>query len=216
MADTDPGPRPASMHTGGNVFVSRIQVRDDELAGRLKVSRNPVREALRALETAGWVTVHHRRGAYVSVPAADDGNQLFEVRCMLESQAAGLAAERMVPGTIAQLRDLLEEGAAAAAAADRDRVIALNTAFHRLVFASAGNAVLSELLQVLEKRVTWHFSTIATARGVHSWEEHALLLDALAAGDATRAAAEMTSHIEASRALYREQMTAEQPDVQTG
>lgn len=176
---------------------------ESDLAAQLDVSRNPVREAIRALEAAGWVEVVPRRGAHVVVPKPNEGDHLFEVRAMLEPEAAALATQRIEPAELAQLRALLQEGTDAAAAGEADRTVELNAAFHRAVFSAARNSVLTRMLVDLEKHAMWHFSAIATARGMHSWHEHGSLLDAMADGDAERAAKEMRDHVTASREAYR-------------
>lgn len=176
---------------------------ETELAERLGVSRNPIREALRSLETAGWVEVRPRRGAFVTMPSPRDGDHVFEVRALFEPQAARLAAERLETETLGELHELLGEGTAAATRGDADAVVELNALFHRTVFEAAGNPVLADLLRNLEKKAMWHFSTIATNRGIDSWYEHESLLQALSVGDGARAFAEMEAHVRASWASYR-------------
>ena len=67
---------------------------EDRLALQLGVSRNPVREAIRALEGTGLVEVLPRRGAYVSRIEPDQIVQLLELRCVIEAYAAERAAIR--------------------------------------------------------------------------------------------------------------------------
>jgi DNA-binding GntR family transcriptional regulator len=187
---------------------------ENELAEQLGVSRSPIREALRALETAGWVEVQPRRGAFVTVPGPHEGDHLFEVRSIFEPRAAALAAERITPDTLEQLERLTQQGFAAAERGDGDAVVELNALFHRAVFAATGNRVLTDTLLNLEKKSMWHFSTIATARGVDSWHEHTTLLEALAAGDADTASAEMEAHVRASWDSYRR--AAEEGSTEVG
>lgn len=176
---------------------------ESELAAQLQVSRNPVREAIRALEAAGWVTVIPRRGAHVIMPEPNEGDHLFEVRTMFEPEAASLATRRVTDAELEHLRSLLAEGSEAAGRGDADGTVELNAMFHRAVFSAARNPVLLQVLLNLEKRSMWHFSAIATARGMHSWNEHASLVEAMAAGDHRRAAEEMREHVTASREAYR-------------
>lgn len=180
-----------------------------ELAARLDVSRNPVREAIRALEAAGWVEVIPRRGTYVISADAEEGDHLFEVRALLEPEAAALATERIRREELEELEELLEKGTQAAVVKDTDATVELNAMFHRKVFAAARNPVLYQVVHNLEKRAMWHFSTIATARGLDSWHEHSELLGALVDGDQARAASEMRDHVNASREAYRRAARAE-------
>jgi DNA-binding GntR family transcriptional regulator len=192
---------------------------ESELAAQLGVSRNPVREAIRALESAGWVDVVARKGAHVVTPAPEEGDHLFEVRWMFEPQAAALAAERVDGAQLAHLDEVLADGFRAAERGDADATVELNAVFHRAVFAAAGNDVLVQTLRRLEKRAMWHFSTIATARGLDSWHEHTSLLDALRRGDGARASQEMADHVMASWRKYGERgegTGSSQPEGMTG
>src|SRR5918999_3602432 len=65
---------------------------EDRLAEQLGVSRNPVREAIRALESTGLDEVRPRKGAYVSSFDVEDVRKLLEIRALLEAYAAELAA----------------------------------------------------------------------------------------------------------------------------
>lgn len=176
---------------------------ESDLASRLGVSRNPVREAIRALEAAGWVEVVARKGAHVVTPQPNEGNHLFEVRWAFEPQAAALAAQRVQPAQLTSLDETLADGFRAAERGDVDATVELNAVFHRAVFDAAGNPVLSQMLRRLEKKAMWHFSAIATARGLDSWHEHTSLLDALKERDDARAAREMGEHVAASWRSYR-------------
>lgn len=189
---------------------------ESELASQLGVSRNPVREAIRALEAAGWVEVVARKGAHVVTPKPNEGDHLFEVRWMFEPQAAGLAAQRVDPEQLAHLDEVLTDGFEAARRGDGEATVELNAIFHRAVFAAADNSVLAEMLRRLEKHTMWHFSAIATARGLDSWHEHTSLLEALRQGDQERASQEMGDHVLASWQLYRQQMDRADIEVQSG
>ena len=80
---------------------------ETELARRFRVSRTPVREAIRQLAASGLVEVRAHRGAVVAHPTEERLNGMFEAMAELEALCAGLAAERMT----APERRLLEDGA---------------------------------------------------------------------------------------------------------
>ena len=69
-----------------------VRLVEDHIAAELGVSRSPVREALRALETEGLVELSPRRGVFVAAVSQEDAVQIFEAREALESFAARLAA----------------------------------------------------------------------------------------------------------------------------
>lgn len=64
---------------------------ENQLAAQLEMSRTPVREALRVLEREGWVEIHNGIGAYVKPVSSKDIQDIYEVRCLLEIQAAQTA-----------------------------------------------------------------------------------------------------------------------------
>ena len=83
---------------------------EDRLAEQLGVSRNPVREAIRALENTGLVEVRPRRGAYVATLDPERAVELLELRSVLEAFAAQLAAQRRTPEQLAEIRHWFEVG----------------------------------------------------------------------------------------------------------
>jgi DNA-binding GntR family transcriptional regulator len=177
---------------------------EPDLAKRLGVSRNPVREALVTLQRDGWVEVRHRQGAFVRAPGPDEAHETFEVRGMLERQAAQLAARKITAAQLEALDGILTTGRAAYAAGDNVGLVEANAAFHRIVADASGNRVLQDLLLQLEKRVKWFFGAVAVARGADSWREHEELSRYLREHDAEGAARVMKTHTETTHRVYLE------------
>jgi len=175
---------------------------EQDLAERLGVSRNPIREALQALERGGWVELRPRHGAFVHTPSTREATEFFHVRSVLETEAARLAAEHADDDATAALSALVDE---AARTPETDaRILAdLNTRFHRQIAAMAGNRVLADLLATFEKRLRWYFKPVAALRGGRSWDQHAALVKAFAAGDAGHAEALMREHTAGTARAYR-------------
>jgi DNA-binding GntR family transcriptional regulator len=189
---------------------------ESELADRLDVSRGPVREALQALHSQGWVQLRPGRGAFVHEPSADEVDQVFAVRAALESEAAGLAAERIGAEDLAELRDICAGGRAAVAAGDSGEVVAANSALHRRIARLSGVDLLCGYIESLDLRVRWFYLPVARTRGLDSWDEHDQLLGALDAHDRDRAAALMRWHTEQTRQAYREMVTGARAHSQAG
>lgn len=82
---------------------------EDSLAAAMGISRTPVREALRLLQTEGLVTVVPKSGTFVFNPVEDDIVELCEFRVMLEVRAATLALRRAAPETLASLLAAMAE-----------------------------------------------------------------------------------------------------------
>jgi DNA-binding GntR family transcriptional regulator len=176
---------------------------EEQLASRLGVSRNPVREALQTLASEGFVEILPRRGAVVAQITPEQAEDLFDVRLALESLAARLAARRADDATVGRLRDVLRRAREATEASELDVLAACNTEFHQLVVEAAGNDYLRLLVAPMARRVQWVFRMSAAERAPHSWTEHEELLHAIADGDEEYAEAVARAHVTAARASYR-------------
>jgi DNA-binding GntR family transcriptional regulator len=162
---------------------------EDRLAEQLGVSRNPVREAIRALENTGLVEVRPRKGAYVSSFDVGDVRKLLELRAVLEAYAAELAAAaaHADPDGVARLTALLEGGRAASASDDLVRAAECHRDFHLAVERMADNPYLAHAVAPLRHQTELVFSVISAQREQMSWDEHEQVRDAIAAGDVTAA-----------------------------
>lgn len=134
---------------------------EDRLAADFGVSRNPVREALRVVQTEGFVVMVPRRGAFVALPDASTIADMFAVRERLETLAARLAAERAAEADVADLRALLAAAREATEQVDFSRVAELNSELHLRVIAIAGNGWLSSIATALYLHVHWVFRRVS-------------------------------------------------------
>ena len=178
------------------------RLREQELAEQFGVSRGPVREAMLALERAGWVEIRHRRGAYVRTPEPKEVKHVLEVRESLEARAAALASQRISEPELSELDDIIEEGLRALKAEDLDALVDLNTQLHRKIARSTNNSILCDMLEQLEKRIVWVLSAVMPTRGHDSWVEHRDLVEALRQNDAGKAAEIMKQHTRSTLAAY--------------
>jgi len=172
-------------------------VSERELQERLGLGRTPVREALRDLARDQLVEVYPRRGIVVSGVDAGDLAELSEVRVMLESQAARLAAIRREPQDLAETIGLLDELARLPGAHDERQLIELDQRIHRHVYRCAHNAFLEETLErhyVLTLRI-WHLALDRVDCLHDAVDEHRELLEAIRDGEGARAAAVMRAHV---------------------
>jgi DNA-binding GntR family transcriptional regulator len=176
-----------------------------ELAEYLGVSRQPVREALQRLQTEGWVDLRPAQGAFVHMPTEEEADQLLSVRSVLETHSARLAAEHATPEDVERLWKLQNEGVDALAAEDVKRLVAANASLHNFIMKLSGNAVLAELIGLVDRRVRWYYTPIARPRGHDAWNEHAELIKAISEKDAESAGRIMAQHTERTRQAYHEQ-----------
>lgn len=170
-----------------------------ELADQLGVSRAPVREALRALESEGFVTVVPRKGVVVSVLTARDVQELFDIREALDVLACRRAAERATPAELAELKAQVEAARSALKEQDFAKFGRANEAFHDKIIELAQNGHLARLVQPLQGRLHWLLRQ--TDRPAELCEEHDALYRAIASGDPEGAGAEALRHDLANRAI---------------
>jgi DNA-binding GntR family transcriptional regulator len=174
------------------------------VAAEFKVSRVPVREALRRLEAEGLVAIAPRQGAVVSDLSPQQFLDAYRVREVLEALAVELAAPRLRPDDLDRLRALQGQMHDAAIASDADRFFAANRAFHALIVEQSANEYLQAIYFPLMDQMRRYRSPSLELRGGlgRSIDEHEAILRALAAGDGVEAARLLREHIQApQRAL---------------
>lgn len=175
---------------------------EESLAAELGVSRNPIREAFQVLAAEGFVILEPRRGARVASIDARRATEIFEVRAGLEGLVAELAARNRTDSTIADLRAIVAEGRRVANSGDLHRLPRLNTRFHEHLAEIAGNTLLTSMLGQLSGIIRWIYAERLEARVLGSWHEHALITDAVAAGDDVEARRLTIAHVHSARDAY--------------
>ena len=179
------------------------RLREEHIAEEQRVSRVPVREALQRLEREGYVVLAPRRGARVALPSPERVMHVMEVRRALEVFAARRAADNRGGEVADDLRAVLDAGLRAVAAHDLSDVPGLIDRFHDLVAVASGNSELVQQLDALRSRVRWLFAVDVAHRSEKSWSDHEIILTAILAGDADRAAELMDVHVARDEDLYR-------------
>lgn len=190
-----------------------------ELAGALGVSRAALREGLRILEAEGLLNVEHGRGTFVadirsraSVTRASIGaptlvskeiQDLYQVRRILEPEAAALAALNIRRSDVTALRKYCERGVLMASRPkpDLERLQLLNRKFHLAILAACGNAAIERIVAGVFDLLAEnsHLSLNRQERAMRSWAtgfgEHLRVAEAIAAGDAEAARELMAEHL---------------------
>lgn len=167
------------------------------LAERFGVSRTPVREALQKLCTSGLVEQIPRRGVFVRHPGPAELVEMFEVMSELEASCGRLAARRITDAQLDALRASNERCREALETGDADAYYRQNEEFHLLIYNAAGNSFLEDQTMRLHRRLKAFRRMQLHLRGrlAQSMAEHEEVLDALAAGDAERAAETLRDHV---------------------
>ena len=199
------------------VIASGTWLRQQAIAEQFGVSRTPVREALQKLETRGVLELVPNRGALVRGPTPLEIRETYRVRAELEGLAAELAAVRIQPGELDELRKASElfgraiqrfvkRGAAQDVPSSADGTWRqANTRFHEIVHAAAGNdrlrAVIADLHRTFPRNLTWSALRGNPRLLVRNVAEHDAILEAIAAGDPARAREAMSGHVRRSGEL---------------
>ena len=173
-------------------------VSEQELMSRLSLGRTPVREALRALAQEKLVEVYPRRGMFVAGVDVRNLAALSEIRGVLEPFAAGLAAERLNDDDRAELDALLRELDALGGEPEERRLIEADQRIHRFVHRAAHNEFLESALDehYMHALRIWFLALDRVTQLADAVLEHHALLEAIRDGDAERAAAVMSSHVD--------------------
>ncbi len=169
-----------------------------KLAEEYGISRTPLREALKVLAAEGLVTMKVRRGAYVTEVSEQDLTDVYHLLGLLESDAAGVVAERATEAQLNELRRLHDELEATARPGhvDRELFFAINERFHMRLLAIADNRWRDQMVADLRKvmKLNRHNSLLKSGRLVESLAEHRALMVAIESRDPQAAAARMREH----------------------
>jgi GntR family transcriptional regulator, transcriptional repressor for pyruvate dehydrogenase complex len=196
--------------------------KESELAADLGLSRNSLREAVRALSQLRVLEVRQGDGTYVSslepdlllestgfvshLLLGDTEVELYEVRRILEAAAASLAAGRIDAGEKEDLARILQRMRQTQTV---EELVEADVAFHAVIAKAAGNAVLASLLASLSTRTMrvrlWHGRAADDALD-ETREEHRRIYEAIVAGDPELARAAATAHIASGERWLRAQV----------
>lgn len=171
-------------------------IREAELMDNLRFGRTPIREALKRLQTENLVDVVPRRGLFVADITITDLQQIYEVRVEVESLCARLAAERLSPGDLAEMQQLVAQYKMSDHM-DKVWVLQHDRQLHELLARSAGNKFLYhdfEQYYNLSIRI-WHLALSRIRAEDINVEAHIDILGAIEAGDCLQAEGRMRQHI---------------------
>jgi DNA-binding GntR family transcriptional regulator len=189
------------------------RINEPDVAARLRVSRVPVREALRELESTGLVSSRKHAGVFVRTLQPKEVADLYEMRALLDGHAgrrAAAQADAPRRALVKRLGALLREMKGHARKRDVQAYYAANLAFHWAVVEAADNAALAHTYRGIVQQL--HLSRLKNlARDVGmraSVDEHEPIVAALADGDGARAQALLERHVAAAHERLVEQLGA--------
>jgi len=188
------------------------RIRQNELAERLGVSRQPVSHALHLLHRQGLVAESGRRGFEVTQLDPARIRQLYEVRGAIDALAARLAAGRAAADANGRAR--LEAALHAGRAIDRktplSTLIALDVEFHGAIYHLAGNPAIEEMIAPQWPHMRRSMATVLAELDYResAWSDHERIAAAILAGDEGIAEAAASAHAQAAGQLTEERLRA--------
>jgi DNA-binding GntR family transcriptional regulator len=117
---------------------------ETELSKEFKLSRTPVRQALGRLITEGFLEKKPKKGCVIPIPSADDAKMVFDARCLIEGEAAALAALNASKVDINSFRDLLKKELIAVKSHNRESYSLTNEQFHFGIAKACGNSYIEQ------------------------------------------------------------------------
>jgi DNA-binding GntR family transcriptional regulator len=169
-------------------------LRQENLAKHYAVSRIPVREALRRLESEGWIVLLRNRGARVSPLSVEEAREIYEIRASLEATALRLAAPHHTPQSLKQAAAVLR-----VSRSERDHSLYAqhNREFHLSLYAPAGRPRLLAMIDSLHSQGERYLrlKLDMPAYKNQSDDEHEEILKALRGGKIGRAVQILQAHM---------------------
>jgi DNA-binding GntR family transcriptional regulator len=177
---------------------------EEDLSERFKVKRHVVRQALSELETMGVVRREPNRGATVRHYGAEEVEQLYLVRALVERTAAELISLPATPALVRQLSDIHDRHCAAVKKGDLRRVFRENLLFHKTFFAACGNSPLVDVIEqlALKAHAIRSYSIRNPELLVSVIADHAKLIKVLQGSDRDKLMRLVVQHIQPAKETY--------------
>lgn len=171
------------------------QLKQQELADRLGMSATPIREVLRILETEGLLERIPYKGVYVAEVSPQEASEITPIRAALEGLAVEMGVPHLTDRDIEMLERLAHAMESALAEMNFAQVRRLNYDFHILIYRASGSNTLVSMIERLWPRFATNLLWMIPGRAERSIQQHYVILEAIRARDAQRAAELVAEHI---------------------
>ncbi len=185
---------------------------ENQIAEELRVSRTPIREALRQLEKEGLVESVPNRGAFVLGLTKQDIEDIYAVRAAVEVLAADWAVRRITEEELAGLREIFELMEFYSEKQNSEKVLELNKEFHQIIYHASGSRFLSQLLKSYQEYVEeTRKATVYCSKNLPViLEEHRNIFEAICERNAKLAKERLSAHLSNSQKRAEQSMKMEQ------
>lgn len=194
-------------HILSGKYATGLHLTEEMLAEDIDVSRTPIREALRRLNSEHFVKFIPNHGTFVSTWSHDDVNDIFQLRTMLEGYSASRAATRISEDSISQLEQCASELEVLSKNRTPDlhhAMIEINQRFHTIIMEAANSGRILRMLSWLVEipMILKTLEMYDDADVARSNYQHRELIDALKAKDGPWAQSVMESHLRAAHNIF--------------
>ncbi|WP_244519248.1 GntR family transcriptional regulator [Paracoccus alcaliphilus] len=193
-------------------FASGDRLVERSLCDQLGVSRSVVREAIRYLEAEGPVETLPRSGPVVATLDWPRARQIYDIRRLLEAEAAAACAAAADPVVEARLRAALDGMQLAKGSGRPDGLLAATTSFYEVIFTAAGHEVAWEIVQRLNGRISRlrAITLASTDRSISGHAHMQRICAAICNRDPAAAAAAVHAHLKDAAEIARASLEAPQ------
>jgi DNA-binding GntR family transcriptional regulator len=168
-----------------------------QLAMKMKISRGPLREALRMLQNEGLVMHENNRGAFVTTLSKEDTWEIYTLHALLESGAAELAMNKLTDQEFDKLREILKEMKQAISDNDLEKMMQCDLEFHRTIVQASKHQRLLQYHEQLNIQLGAMFLTMSSKvplRVQKAIENHEVLIEALKSNDSEHVKKAFSDH----------------------
>lgn len=190
------------------------QVNEAQIARQAGISRGPVREAIQQLVGEEILVSFPHRGTFVAEWSKKDIIEVYGVRALLESYAAGLAAQTMKPEDFDEMSEIIQNMLAAAQDGDASKVFELDLRFHLRSYEYSCNDLLCRILGRLRKKIYLYVRLDAdtTPDLVKYAKNHHILIEAMRSRDPDYTEKVFRDHILAVGEMMAERFSQKQTE----
>ncbi len=181
---------------------------ESTLSAQMRISRIPIREAMKKLEQDDLVERSDTRGFIVKNPSREEIEETFGIRSVLESYAAALATERMNAVTIGKLEETLEAYRQALKKKDIATMMQLNGQMDEIIFTASGSKKLYSLIGNFRDFISRYRKALLTCLdyAAISLADHEKIVEAMKEGDAEKVEKLVRRHLIRGREIIIKDM----------
>lgn len=177
------------------------KIKENQIATELKVSRTPIREAFKQLESEGLIDYIPNRGCFAKGFTRQDIEDIYAVRKALEVLAVEWAVNRITPEGLQNLKDQSDLMEFYTVRKDSKKVLEINTDFHDVIYHATGSRFMAQVLHSYKEYIEQTRKVIFYEQDnlEEIFAEHKAILDAMIARDVEGAKDAMAKHLDGSQ-----------------